>query len=459
VSSLGADQNAEQRRMSGTLVTAMTSLCALSGARALVSGSVGVARGPLRGALKTSTIRAASLGVLVASANGRSLTTAAATASTTGSGAVSGEQCQLFNGVSVLGQEAAIAVDVELMQVPGFSIDQLMELAGLSVAQAFADAYPASSHPHVLVVCGPGNNGGDGLVAARHLHHFGYQPTVVYPKRSKGQLFENLVTQCEGLGLSVLDAMPSLDDPDAKYDACIDAMFGFSFKGAPREPFATILRTLKSSALPVVSVDIPSGWNVEEGPATVEESLKLMPDVLISLTAPKKCSVHFTGRHYLGGRFVTPALSQRFGLVLPQYEGVAQYVEMKGWGKDKAGEEAVYTEMDAGEAAEFVVVYITAPPASSGVEAQELAGDLVKSGLAACVNIMPSVSSVYQWQGKIESDEESLLMVKSRKDLLPQLTKYVKEHHSYDLPETIALPIMGGSKGYLDWVAENTNAK
>ena len=96
-----------------------------------------------------------------------------------------------------------------------------------------------------------------------------------------------------------------------KYDACIDAMFGFSFKGVPREPFATILRSLKTSLLPVASIDVPSGWHVEEGPAAVEDSLKLMPEVLISLTAPKRCSVHFTGRHYLGGRFVTPALSER----------------------------------------------------------------------------------------------------------------------------------------------------
>ena len=173
--------------------TALLMALLLGGARALVR-SVGTPRGVV---LKTSAMRAASLGILVAStsANGRSLTTVAAAAAGGSGGGGSGDQCQLYNGISVLGQEAAIAVDVELMQVPGFSIDQLMELAGLSVAQAFADAYPASSHPRVLIVCGPGNNGGDGLVASRHLHHFGFEPTVVYPKRSKGQLFENLVTQ------------------------------------------------------------------------------------------------------------------------------------------------------------------------------------------------------------------------------------------------------------------------
>ena len=75
--------------------------------------------------------------------------------------------------------------------------------------------------------------------------------------------------------------------------------------------------------------------------------------------------------------------TKRFGLALPQYQGVDQYVEMKGWGEltkvpDKKEKEEVYAEVSAGEAADYVVVYITAPPVGSGVEAKELAGDLVK---------------------------------------------------------------------------------
>ena len=70
-------------------------------------------------------------------------------------------------------QEQAQQLDEELMGPLGFSVDQLMELAGLSVASAASTEYPPSTHPRVLVVAGPGNNGGDGLVAARHLHHFG----------------------------------------------------------------------------------------------------------------------------------------------------------------------------------------------------------------------------------------------------------------------------------------------
>ncbi|CAK9104694.1 Graves disease carrier protein homolog (GDC) (Mitochondrial solute carrier protein homolog) (Solute carrier family 25 member 16) [Durusdinium trenchii] len=79
------------------------------------------------------------------------------------------------------------------MTSPGFSVDQLMELAGLSVACAVATAFPREKYearPSVLLVCGPGNNGGDGLVAARHLYHFGYEAHVIYPKPNvKEQLF------------------------------------------------------------------------------------------------------------------------------------------------------------------------------------------------------------------------------------------------------------------------------
>jgi len=68
------------------------------------------------------------------------------------------------------------------MATPGFSVDQLMELAGLAVATAVHKQYAGATPLRVLVVCGPGNNGGDGLVAARHLRHFGHVPSVVYPK-------------------------------------------------------------------------------------------------------------------------------------------------------------------------------------------------------------------------------------------------------------------------------------
>ena len=75
---------------------------------------------------------------------------------------------------------------------------------------------------------------------------------------------------------------------------------------------------------------------------------------------------------------------------------------------------------------------------------------------AACVNIVPSVQSVYHWQGKVHSDEESLMIIKTRTDLQDQLTTFVTATHSYDVPEVVFLPIQAGSIPYLQWISDNT---
>ena len=81
----------------------------------------------------------------------------------------------------------------------------------------------------------------------------------------------------------------------------VDALFGFSFKPPVRESFSSVLSSLARSRTPVASVDVPSGWHVEEGDV---DGLGLMPALLISLTTPKRCARHFQGKfHYLGGRW------------------------------------------------------------------------------------------------------------------------------------------------------------
>ncbi len=86
-----------------------------------------------------------------------------------------------------------------------------------------------------------------------------------------------------------------------------------------RAPFADILATLKQARGRVVAVDIPSGWDVEQGKVN---EVALAPDVLVSLTAPKLCAKHFTGTHFLGGRFVPPPLAAARSLCLPPYPGL-----------------------------------------------------------------------------------------------------------------------------------------
>lgn len=100
---------------------------------------------------------------------------------------------------------------------------------------------------------------------------------------------------------------------------------------------------------------------------------------------------------------------------------------------------------------EFVVLYVTV---GSSAEGESLARALVEERLAACVNRVRSVQSIYRWQGKVEQSEEELLIIKSKKNLLDKLQTRIKELHSYSVPEFIALPILEGSEDYLRWLDE-----
>lgn len=100
-----------------------------------------------------------------------------------------------------------------------------------------------------------------------------------------------------------------------------------------------------------------------------------------------------------------------------------------------------------------IVVYVTVPNKEAG---KKLAESLVKEKLAACVNRVPGIESVYQWQGEIQTDSEELLIIKTRESLLEALKEHVKANHEYDVPEVIAMPIIGGSELYLEWLKNST---
>ena len=187
------------------------------------------------------------------------------------------------------------------------------------------------------------------------------------------------MTQCESLRLPFVEASDFEQRDLQDFDVVIDALFGFSFSGAPRPPFDAILQKLANgvSKCLLASVDIPSGWHVEKGPNSKDS---LRPDLLVSLTAPKLSAKHFNvrpcisysvrvhtemseaecdsqidmsssgrslahitlaaqrvaavqGIHYLGGRFVPPEIAQQFNLRLPPYPGTAMCVKISGQDK------------------------------------------------------------------------------------------------------------------------------
>jgi len=98
-----------------------------------------------------------------------------------------------------------------------------------------------------------------------------------------------------------------------------------------------------------------------------------------------------------------------------------------------------------------VVIFITS---GSDEEANRLARTLVEEKLAACVNILSGVESLYWWKGKIESSKERMLVVKTQGKMVRRVVKRVKEIHSYEVPEIIALPIVEGNRDYLKWISD-----
>lgn len=91
-------------------------------------------------------------------------------------------------------------------------------------------------------------------------------------------------------------------------------------------------------------------------------------------------------------------------------------------------------------------------------EAQGIARALVEEGLAACVNILDGCTSVYRWKGEVRSDQEFVLLVKTQRDLADRVCSRVEDHHSYEMPCVVVLPLAGGSSRFLEWIRTATTA-
>ncbi|HEY31635.1 MAG TPA: divalent-cation tolerance protein CutA [Dehalococcoidia bacterium] len=105
--------------------------------------------------------------------------------------------------------------------------------------------------------------------------------------------------------------------------------------------------------------------------------------------------------------------------------------------------------------AEFnqVVIFVTV---GTREEAEVIADVLLEQNKAACINIVPAVYSHFRWEGKLETRQEALLIIKTQTSLVEEVTNLVKTVHSYDVPEVIALPIIGGNPEYLAWIDTET---
>lgn len=100
----------------------------------------------------------------------------------------------------------------------------------------------------------------------------------------------------------------------------------------------------------------------------------------------------------------------------------------------------------------YIAVLVTVPTIR---QAKNIARFLLSNKLAACVNIIPKIDSLFWWQKKVDKAKESLLIIKTQKKIFNKLVKAVKSKHPYDVPEIIALPIISGNKEYLEWIDES----
>jgi periplasmic divalent cation tolerance protein len=102
-----------------------------------------------------------------------------------------------------------------------------------------------------------------------------------------------------------------------------------------------------------------------------------------------------------------------------------------------------------------VVIFVTVPTIEVG---KQIARTLVEKRLAACVNIIPTIHSIYTWEGQMEENEEALLLIKSRRELFEtELIPAVRTLHPYELPEILALPVQMGLPDYMNWIEQVTS--
>ncbi|HLD18928.1 MAG TPA: NAD(P)H-hydrate epimerase [Candidatus Nanoarchaeia archaeon] len=201
------------------------------------------------------------------------------------------------------------------------SIPQMMEIAGLLTAQL---AIQVSKGKKILILCGHGNNGGDGLCAARHLINFGYDITIVIAKENLGDAAALQKDVLKKMNVTINVWPTNLDF--SKFDLIIDALLGFNLNGAPKEPYASIIRKANSAGVPIISVDIPSGLDADSGVA-YEPCIKA--NYTLCMGAVKNgCKKEFCGEIYIGYIGVPAELYEGLKIEKPAFTGLIQKIQL-----------------------------------------------------------------------------------------------------------------------------------
>jgi len=246
-------------------------------------------------------------------------------------------------GIPYITTAQMIEVDRAMIDDFGITLLQMMENAGRNVAEVVTNGViPGSGGPdspagarrdrRIVVAAGPGGNGGGGLVAARHLHNRGYDVSVLLAA-DEARVIDAVRHQLHILRSSGVAVVPAGGSDLNDADLVIDALFGYSLDGPPREPAATLIRAMNGSGLPVVSNDIPTGLDATTG-SIHEPAVRAVATVTIALPktglAPPGAR-QLAGDLYLGDISVPPELYEAaLDLRVPTIFTTSPVVKMPG---------------------------------------------------------------------------------------------------------------------------------
>lgn len=217
-----------------------------------------------------------------------------------------------------------------------------MELAGQSCADCAFGLIEESIVKKITIICGPGNNGGDGLVAARHLKSYGCKNVVLYLVRKVNESLVNQFNMATYSGCEIKffgdnlanpedfsKSLQSFDEDLDSSDIILDALFGYSFKGPSRQPYTAIIQSMIKHQEKVLSIDVPSGWNIDQQTPNKSSASDLYPAYNISMMLPKNCLKDYIGAHFIGGNFLNSATINKFNLSLGTgFHGLKTYYKL-----------------------------------------------------------------------------------------------------------------------------------
>jgi NAD(P)H-hydrate epimerase len=174
----------------------------------------------------------------------------------------------------------------------------LMENAGHNAARIIETEYPLGIYRRVVIFCGPGNNGGDGFVIARHLHNTGRTITIILTVPA-GKLKGDALTNYQIVSKMPVPILPAdaAEESLAGTDLVIDALLGTGFAGEPRPPLDSIIQKINRSGKPVVAVDVPSGLDCSTG---IPAQATIRANLTITFVAAKTVFLTPTATPYLG---------------------------------------------------------------------------------------------------------------------------------------------------------------